>query len=79
MKNILTAVTSSVVNKSEVTVTVTDVEAAINFIHRQWVDVDFDRYPDRVTIFGSEKFPVDSPDSDLEGTFVLNLAIAPNH
>jgi hypothetical protein len=73
MKNILDAVTESASNKSEVTVTVTDVEKAINFIHRQWVDVDFDRYPDRVTIFGSEKFPVDSPDSDLEGTFVLNL------
>lgn len=73
MKNILTAVTESIINKSEVTVTVPDVDAAINFIHRRWVDVDFDRYPDRVTIFGSERFPVESPDADNEGSFVLNL------
>ena len=76
MKNILNAVTESITNKSEVTLAVSDLEAAINFIHRQWVDVDFDRYPDRVTIFGSERFPVESPDADNEGTFVLNLVSA---
>ena len=76
MKNILSAVTKSVVTKSVVTVTVTDVDAAINFIHRQWFDVGFDRYPDRVTIFGSERFPVESPDADNEGSFVLNLVSA---
>jgi hypothetical protein len=73
MKKIFDAVNKSIAAKSTVTLHVADVEAAINYIHRTWVDVDHDSYPDRVTIFGAERFPAESPDSDIEGSFVLNL------
>ena len=71
---LLTAVADSVATALPVTVTVTNVEAAIRFIRSRFVDVDWDGFPDRVTIFGDDqRIPV-SPNGDGdEGHFVLNL------
>ena len=71
---IAAAVADSVATALPVTVTVSNVEAAIRFIRSRFVDVDWDGFPDRVTIFGDDqRIPV-SPNGDGdEGHFVLNL------
>ena len=71
---IAAAVADSVATALPVTVTVSNVEAAIRFIRSRFVDVDWDGFPDRVTIFGDDqRIPV-SPNGDgYEAHFVLNL------
>lgn len=73
-ESILTAVADSIATAQTVSVSVTDVDAAIRFIRRSFVDVDFDSFPDRITIFGDDSSVWTSPDGDgSEGRFVLNL------
>lgn len=71
---LLTAVADSVATARPVNVNVTDIDAAVRFIRRSFVDVDWDTFPDRVTIFGDDSSVWTSPDGDGdEGRFVLNL------
>ena len=49
---------------------VDDVEAAVRFIESRFVDVDFDPYPDRVTIFGDDASVEGDED---EGRFSIDL------
>jgi len=51
-----------------------DIEAAIRFIRSRFVDVDFDPFPDRITIFGDDpSIPVADDGDGYEGHFVLDL------
>lgn len=71
---LLTAVSDSTATGLPVSVSVSDVDAAIRFIRRSFVDVDFDPFPDRVTIFGDDpSIPVSADGEGDEGHFVLNL------
>ncbi len=71
---LLTAVADSVATAQTISVSVSDVDAAIRFIRRSFVDVDFDPFPDRVTIFGDDpSIPVSADGEGDEGHFVLNL------
>jgi hypothetical protein len=73
-ESLLTAIADSIATAQTVSVPVTDIDAAIRFIRRLFVDVDFDSFPDRVTIFGDDSSVWTSPDGDgSEGRFVLNL------
>ena len=73
-ESLLTAVADSVATALPVTVTVSNVEAAIRFIRSRFVDVDWDGFPDRVTIFGDDpSVPVSESGDGDEGHFVLNL------
>ena len=73
---ILTAIADSVATALPVDVNVpcVNIDAAIRFIRSRFVDVDYDSFPDRITIFGDDqRIPV-SPNGDGdEGHFVLNL------
>jgi hypothetical protein len=73
---IAAAVDDSVATAQPVTVTVTNVENAIRFLRSRFVDVDWDFYPDRITIFGDDQrvHVSESGDGD-EGHWVLNLVI----
>ena len=71
---LLTAVADSVATALPVTVTVSNVDAAIRFIRSRFVDVDWDGFPDRVTIFGDDlSVPVSEEGDGYEAHFVLNL------
>ena len=73
-ESLLTAVADSIATSQTVSVPVTDIDAAIRFIRRSFVDVDYDTFPDRITIFGDDSSVWTSPDGDgSEGRFVLNL------
>ena len=71
---IAAAVADSIATGQPVTVSVSDIDAAVRFIRRSFVDVDFDPFPDRITIFGDDSSVWTDPDGDGdEGHFVLNL------
>jgi hypothetical protein len=75
-ESIITAVADSVATALPVDVNVpyVNIDAAIRFIRSRFVDVDWDTFPDRVTIFGNDSSIPVSPDGDGdEGHFVLNL------
>jgi hypothetical protein len=69
---IAAAAADSIATAQPVTVTVTNVENAIRFLRSRFVDVDYDTYPDRVTIFGDDQRIEGDED---EGHWVLNLVI----
>lgn len=71
---LLTAVADSIATAQAIDVPVTDVDAAIRFIRSRFVDVDWDGYPDRITIFGDDASIPSDPNGDGdEGRFILNL------
>jgi hypothetical protein len=71
---LLTAIADSVATAQTVNVSVSDIDAAVRFIRRSFVDVDYDSFPDRITIFGDDSSVWTDPDGDGdEGRFVLNL------
>ena len=73
---VLTAVADSIATASEVSVKVSDVEACVTYLQSRpsFTDVDFDPFPDRITIFGDDSSVWTDPDGDGdEGHFVLNL------
>lgn len=75
-ENLLTAVADSVATALPIDVQISfvDVDAAIRFIRSRFVDVDYDSFPDRITIFGDDQRVPVSPNGDGdEGHFVLNL------
>jgi hypothetical protein len=74
---IAAAVADSIATGQPVTVTLPSldsIDAAVGFLKQRFVDVDWDTYPDRITVFGDDqRIPV-SPNGDgYEGHFVLNL------
>ena len=71
---ILAAVADSIATAQPITVPVDDVQTAIGFILVNFEDVDFDSFPDRITIFGDDSSVWTDPNGDGdEGRFVLNL------
>lgn len=76
-ENLLTAVADSVATAQLVTVTLPSLEAidaAVGFLRRNYVDVDYDRIGCSVTIFGDDQRIQGDGD---EGHWVLNLVIEP--
>jgi hypothetical protein len=73
---LLTAVADSVATALPVDVAISfaSVDAAIAFLRSRFVDVDWDTFPDRVTIFGDDQRIEGDED---EGLWVLNLIFAP--
>jgi hypothetical protein len=73
---ILTAVADSVATGLPVDVAIPDanVDAAIAFLRSRFVDVDWDGFPNRITIFGDDQRIEGDED---EGLWVLNLVFAP--
>jgi hypothetical protein len=49
---------------------VDDIDAAIAFIRSRFVDVDWDPFPDRITIFGDDSSVEGDED---EGRFVIHI------
>jgi hypothetical protein len=75
-ENLLTAVADSVATGLPVDVAMpfTSVDAAIAFLRSRFVDVDWDGFPNRITIFGDDQRIEGDED---EGRWVLNLVIPP--
>jgi hypothetical protein len=73
---ILTAVADSVATALPVDVPISfeSVDAAIAFLRSRFMDVDWDSFPNRVTIFGDDQRIEGDED---EGLWVLNLVFAP--
>lgn len=73
---ILAAIADSIATAQPISVAVpsADVDSAVAFIRSRYVDVDWDTFPNRITIFGDDaSIPVaDDGDGD-EGHFVLDL------
>ena len=71
---LLTAVADSIATAQPIDVPVANVEASIAFIRSRFVDVDWDTFPNRVTIFGDDqRIPVSESGDGYESHFVLNL------
>jgi hypothetical protein len=73
-ENLLTAVADSVATGLPVDVAIPDanVDAAIAFLRSRFMDVDWDGFPNRVTIFGDDQRIEGDEDA---GLWVLNLVI----
>lgn len=68
------AIAESIAHRSVPTLSVPDIESAVRFIERNFHDVDWDPFPDRITIFGDDPSVAVSPDGDgMEGHFVLEI------
>ena len=75
-ENLLTAVAESVATGLPVDVSISfeSVDAAIRFLRSRFMDVDWDGFPNRVTIFGDDQRIEGDEDA---GLWVLNLVFAP--
>ena len=75
-ESLLTAVSDSVATALpiDVPISFTNVDAAINFLRSRFMDVDWDGFPDRVTIFGDDQR---IEGDEYAGLWVLNLIFAP--
>ena len=75
-ESLLTAVADSVATALPVDVAISfeSVDAAIALLRSRFVDVDWDTFPNRVTIFGDDQRIEGDED---EGLWVLNLVFAP--
>jgi hypothetical protein len=75
-ENLLTAVADSAATALPVDVAISfaNVDAAISFLRSRFMDVDWDTFPNRVTIFGDDQRIEGDED---EGLWVLNLVFAP--
>ncbi len=75
-ESLLTAVADSVATGLPVDVPISfeSVDAAISFLRSRFMDVDWDGFPNRVTIFGDDQRIEGDED---EGLWVLNLVFAP--
>jgi len=74
---LLTAVADSTATglPVDVSIPVDSIESAVTFLHSRFVDVDWDTFPNRVTIFGDDQRIEGDED---EGLWVLNLVFAPS-
>ena len=75
-ENLITAVANSVATALPVDVAISfdSVDAAIAFLRSRFVDVDWDGFPDRVTIFGDDQR---IEGDEYAGLWVINLVFAP--
>lgn len=75
-ENLLTAVADSTATGLPVDVAIPadSIESAVAFLRSRFVDVDYDTFPNRVTIFGDDQRIEGDED---EGLWVLNLVFAP--
>jgi hypothetical protein len=75
-EKLLTAVADSVATALPVDVAIpfSQVDAAIRFLRSRFMDVDWDGFPNRVTIFGDDQRIEGDEDA---GLWVLNLVFAP--
>jgi len=75
-ESLVTAVADSVATALPVNVPVSfaSVDDAIAFLRSRFVDVDYDTFPNRVTIFGDDQRIEGDEDA---GLWVLNLVFAP--
>jgi len=75
-ESLVTAVADSVATglPVDVAISFTNVDAAIAFLLSRFVDVDWDTFPNRVTIFGDDQRIEGDEDA---GLWVLNLVFAP--
>jgi hypothetical protein len=75
-ESLITAVADSVATGLPVDVAISfaSVDAAINFLRSRFVDVDWDTFPNRVTIFGDDQR---IEGDEYAGLWVLNLVFAP--
>ena len=75
-EKLLTAVADSAATALPVDVSIpfASVDAAVAFLRSRFVDVDYDTFPNRVTIFGDDQRIEGNED---EGLWVLNLIFAP--
>ena len=74
--SILAAVADSVATAQPVNVAVPadSIESAIAFIRSRFADVDWDTFPNRITIFGDDpSIPIPDDGEGDEGHFVLHL------
>lgn len=67
---LLSAVRDSISTRQCIMVHVSDVESCIRFLRQKFVDVDWDPFPDRVTIFGDDTSVEGDED---EGRFSIDL------
>lgn len=68
------AIADSIGSRSVPSVRVPDIESAVRWIERNHHDVDWDPFPDRITIFGDDpSVPCDENGDGMEGHFVLNI------
>jgi len=75
-ESLLAAVADSVATglPIDVPISFADVDSAIAFLRSRFVDVDWDTFPNRVTIFGDDQRIEGDEDA---GLWVLNLVFAP--
>jgi hypothetical protein len=74
IQSLRSAIDDSIANASVPTVRVPDLDATVRWIERNFHDVDWDPFPDRITIFGDDpSIPVSESGDGDEGHFVLNL------
>ena len=75
-ENLITAVADSVATALPVDVAISfeSVDAAISFLRSRFMDVDYDTFPNRVTIFGDDQR---IEGDEYAGLWVLNLIFAP--
>lgn len=74
IQSLRAAISESIAHRSVPTLSVPDIESAVCFIERNFHDVDWDPFPDRVTIFGDDpSIPVAEDGNGDEGHFVLNI------
>ena len=73
---LLTAVADSIATglPIDVPISFVNVDTAVTFLRSRFVDVDWDTFPNRVTIFGDDQRVQGDED---EGLWVLNLIFAP--
>ena len=73
---LLTAIADSVATALPIDVPIpyVNVDAAVTFLRSRFADVDWDTFPNRVTIFGDDQRVQGDED---EGLWVLNLIFAP--
>lgn len=75
-QELLTAVSDSVATAQVVDVAIPadSIDSAVAFLRSRFVDVDWDKFPNRITIFGDDQRIEGDED---EGLWVLNLVFAP--
>lgn len=74
IQSLRAAISESIAIRNVPTISVPDIESAVRFIERNFHDVDWDPFPDRITIFGDDpSVPVSKSGDGLESHFVLNI------
>lgn len=74
IQSLRAAISESISHHSVPTLSVPDIESAVRWIERNFDDVDWDPFPDRITIFGDDpSVPCDENGDGMEGHFVLEI------